>query len=151
MRSRSLHPYFTLKFVPLTERCFRVRILQVSSSKHWSGSCRVCRTGSGVPVLAHPWLALWCKCVRARMRRGQHALGKARWCQSVELVRDFPRAAKQAQIELYLGEQPVIMIKNVVFSVSVAAIFPQMAALLTGSKGGFHGTPLIRHCSEARP
>ena len=74
--------------------------------------------------------------------RRQHALGKARWCQGVELVRDFPRAAKQAQIELYLGERPVITIKNLVFSVSVAAIFPQMAALLTGSKGGFHRTPL---------
>ena len=62
--------------------------------------------------------------------------------QSVELVTDFPRAAKQAQIELYLDERPVIMIKNLVFSVSVDAIFLQMAALLTGSKGGFHGTPL---------
>ena len=105
--------------------------------------------------LTHGLLCGVSACVRARMRRGQHALGKARWCQSVELVRDFPRAAKQAQIELYLDERPVIMIKNLVFSVSVAAIFPQMAALLTGSKGGFHGTPLtppcIRHCSEARP
>ena len=29
---------------------------------------------------------------------------------SIEIVRDFPRAAKQAQIELYLDEQSVIMI-----------------------------------------
>ena len=32
--------------------------------------------------------------------------------QSVELVRDFPRAAKQAQIELCLDERSVIMSKT---------------------------------------